>query len=738
MPDRKISASSNIASPTATLKIPGVQGTSDGYVTPSQVVKAGLGFDLAGVGTPTKILRVKADGSGLEPLDITAGQLVGNLGSGPVGIPLGANLTFTGGALVAAGASGGGAGKIDAVADRTALAGVNPAVSPVVFLKEDGREGFFEWSPSNLSAFVAADTRQGCYVAPTSTPNGSAGAWVRVMTDKRFNFLWFGAKPDADINGAGTDNSPIMTAALALLQLFSLNPLYTWDGPELFCPGWYRFNSSIELKQSIRLTGMNNCAGNFGTIFWFTGNLNGIIVQRANTAGESGVVTATTGADAAIIDGIAVWSAGTGSTQGSGFVLRARATLRNCYARNFGLDGFYVIADAVSGISGNANLFHFEYCDAMANGRHGFHTLGADSNAGTIIGCNSHFNAGYGFFDNCFLGNYFYGCHAEYNGRVNYVNAIKTGFVNYGGSSYFLKVGATTGHSVTPGTDPNVWVLYANSPVGGAPDYAAGGTYQAGGPYGGTNTNNRGSFTDCYAEGGQAPSQFTSRHTVHMGFHAETNVVGGLRLWNEGQGYLSLTLGVATNAGSLFGDGRCIIKGESYWNGPSTDFAMIYRDPGLGLSMYGKGTAKDFNLGNSLGHGVLDLPTGTRQLNFLKPPTFQEGLEYAPFWGNTAYPGAVTDRGYIYRNGNTGLTMFGAGTTYDWLLASRNGAEVATIPSGSSTLRIHGTLSVSRPDGGKLTLPGLVNAADDAAASAGGVAVGEVYRNGSVLMVRVA
>jgi len=37
----------------------------------------------------------------------------------------------------------------------------------------------------------------------------------------------------------------------------------------------------------------------------------------------------------------------------------------------------------------------------------------------------------------------------------------------------------------------------------------------------------------------------------------------------------------------------------------------------------------------------------------------------------------------------------------------------------------------------KLTLANLVNAANDGAAAAGGVAVGEVYRNGSILMVRV-
>ena len=40
--------------------------------------------------------------------------------------------------------------------------------------------------------------------------------------------------------------------------------------------------------------------------------------------------------------------------------------------------------------------------------------------------------------------------------------------------------------------------------------------------------------------------------------------------------------------------------------------------------------------------------------------------------------------------------------------------------------------------GSKLSLPTLVNATNDAGAGAGGVPVGVMYRNGSVLMVRVA
>jgi hypothetical protein len=37
----------------------------------------------------------------------------------------------------------------------------------------------------------------------------------------------------------------------------------------------------------------------------------------------------------------------------------------------------------------------------------------------------------------------------------------------------------------------------------------------------------------------------------------------------------------------------------------------------------------------------------------------------------------------------------------------------------------------------QLNLSGLVNAVNDAAAAVAGVAIGEIYRNGSVLMIRI-
>ena len=99
--------------------------------------------------------------------------------------------------------------------------------------------------------------------------------------------------------------------------------------------------------------------------------------------------------------------------------------------------------------------------------------------------------------------------------------------------------------------------------------------------------------------------------------------------------------------------------------------------------------------------------------------------------------------------GAVGSDLFVASTSSVWILpgggaysANNNGIQLttlATLPKvdnnqtmGSATKRWSNGFFT------KLTLANLVNAVDDAAAAVGGVAVGEVYRNGSVLMVRVA
>lgn len=94
-------------------------------------------------------------------------------------------------------------------ATRTELQSLENRQLPVL-LHESGREGMFLFDPSNRSLEVAADSRQGIYVAPGFDPSGASGAWVRRF-DGPIRARWFGTAADGV-----TDDYAGIQAALAL------------------------------------------------------------------------------------------------------------------------------------------------------------------------------------------------------------------------------------------------------------------------------------------------------------------------------------------------------------------------------------------------------------------------------------------------------------------------------------------------------------------------------------------
>lgn len=72
---------------------------------------------------------------------------------------------------------------------------------------------------------------------------------------------------------------------------------------------------------------------------------------------------------------------------------------------------------------------------------------------------------------------------------------------------------------------------------------------------------------------------------------------------------------------------------------------------------------------------------------------------FAGSWGsasNTTYPGALSATGgRMYTNAVTGLTLYGYGTTNDFLLANKNGQTVLDNPTGTTNLKVYGNLTVS-------------------------------------------
>jgi hypothetical protein len=62
--------------------------------------------------------------------------------------------------------------------------------------------------------------------------------------------------------------------------------------------------------------------------------------------------------------------------------------------------------------------------------------------------------------------------------------------------------------------------------------------------------------------------------------------------------------------------------------------------------------------------------------------------------GDNSFPGSVTGEAKIYRRSTTGLSMYGAGTTYDFALFNKNGGNVLVVPTGAQNIGLFGTVSI--------------------------------------------
>lgn len=94
--------------------------------------------------------------------------------------------------------------------NRPTMAAYNTTIQKNAMLTEYGREGQFEWDPSNLSTKVTADAEQIGFVAPTSDPTGSTGAWRRNLKLSRLY---------PEMGGVFGDDVPRVDAYLAMQKI---------------------------------------------------------------------------------------------------------------------------------------------------------------------------------------------------------------------------------------------------------------------------------------------------------------------------------------------------------------------------------------------------------------------------------------------------------------------------------------------------------------------------------------
>jgi hypothetical protein len=462
-------------------------------------------------------------------------------------------------------------------ATRAALA-ATPATQSAVLLSEQRREGLFVWDGSNQSANVTADAAQGIFVAPTSDPTGASGAWVRKYSGP-VSVKWFGAVGD----GVTNDGAAIVNA-IAFLRASATNSNGNYKASQrLFVPAGHYYLGTTTLDISHTLVIEGDSVGFNGVAYasklrWAAGTT-GIRIQRYNTSGVSTVdQTAHSGGDGTILRGLHLYG-GYSGTEGEfhGIHAKARFGIEHCKIENFQGDGIYSSVAAGSGGAneGNANCSRI-VAVTVTGCRNGIHVDGADTNIWTIIGADTSANRQWGIWDSSFLGNSYFGCHAEANG---WITGAPPSQVSYSGNRYCVKFGQDSGASSNAPsgtTADNGWWYYMGvgdaNPGLNIPLWTSGTTYRAGGSYcadGSGNANNL--FSGCYHEGGQGFAQIALPALV-CGGSMRPNVRGVAVLYG----------GTSINSdGGLSASGNLTAGGNNHTIGPIAGSAadnVVYLD----------------------------------------------------------------------------------------------------------------------------------------------------------------
>lgn len=156
-------------------------------VNPGGTVDASWGPPAAGTVVMTGDMLAK-DASGQWNVIPSATDTTGLVRTSDLAAPTGAGMVGTLSGLTVQQALDRAALIVPSRSELADIAG--PANGAGVMLSEQGREGLFVFSTADLSAQVANDPRQGFYVPPTGE-TGASGAWVRRMIGGAVLASWF-------------------------------------------------------------------------------------------------------------------------------------------------------------------------------------------------------------------------------------------------------------------------------------------------------------------------------------------------------------------------------------------------------------------------------------------------------------------------------------------------------------------------------------------------------------------
>ena len=122
----------------------------------------------------------------------------------------------------------------------------------------DGYAGEFRWVSGDQSANIVSDPGKGVWVAPSTAPDGSSGAWTRLLTAGSYQAEWWGV-----IGDDSTDNTTNVQRAIDYVDAQS-HATASEGGTLCFGAGTFRW-SSVTLGNRVSIKGLGPYVTHFIT-----------------------------------------------------------------------------------------------------------------------------------------------------------------------------------------------------------------------------------------------------------------------------------------------------------------------------------------------------------------------------------------------------------------------------------------------------------------------------------------
>ncbi len=356
------------------------------------------------------------------------------------------------------------------------------------------------------------------------------------------NFVDAGGRANDSSSSAQTHNLDLIHTLIANTNVASPGGIDYWAaGPRIyFPPGHFWFSGPIQFRKSVHLMGASaGTRNNYMTMFRFPQDTTALIADSHNTNGLATVSPSTTAAGT-IIDGIAFLGSNSGSApvDKHGLLIRCFVNLRNVQVNGFNGHGIYVYAQGGAGQASNCLI---ENCGAASNILSGLVLEASDANIISVVGGDFTNNGDWGILDLSQHGNAFSGVHFSQNGRSSTAYRTSASHPHLNGYSIVeypsgsgqrwvpRAAHADSASTTQPGTNENVWTRFYGEFEMSAwtvPVWSSNIPIRVGGPFYTSSYLAESTWTGCYSESNQPPSQ-TGYRTVVLGGTMGSTIIAG-------------------------------------------------------------------------------------------------------------------------------------------------------------------------------------------------------------------